>query len=187
MESGFIPPTDDRSPDISFRPGAEARRCSCCNGGGARHSCCRMSDRSRSRAQSLIQPPRTLCRINPALLRMRASERGIYAAERPTEADPGLYLDPATSHALQDESCAPTHARIGARHSCCRTTDRSGSRAQSLIQPPCTLCRMNPALLRMRARSAAFMLQNDRPKVIQGFILDPATSNALQDESVSMQ
>ena len=27
------------------------------------------------------------------------------------------------------------------------------------------------------------MLQNDRPKLIQGFILDPATSNALQDES----
>ena len=27
------------------------------------------------------------------------------------------------------------------------------------------------------------MLQNDRRKVIQGFILDPATSNALQDES----
>src|SRR6476661_7465749 len=42
---------------------------------------------------------------------------------------------------------------------------------------------MNPALLRMRARSAAFMLQNDQPKLIQGLILDPATSNGLQDES----
>ena len=31
------------------------------------------------------------------------------------------------------------------------------------------------------------MLQNYRPKRIQGLILDPATSHALQDESVSMQ
>ena len=31
------------------------------------------------------------------------------------------------------------------------------------------------------------MLQNHRQKLIQGFILCLATSNALQDESVSMQ
>jgi hypothetical protein len=42
---------------------------------------------------------------------------------------------------------------------------------------------MNPALLRMRPRSAAFMLQNDRPKPIEEFMLDPATSHTLQDES----
>jgi hypothetical protein len=31
------------------------------------------------------------------------------------------------------------------------------------------------------------MLQNDQPMVIQGLILDPTTSDVLQDESVSMQ
>ena len=31
---------------------------------------------------------------------------------------------PVTSNGLQDESCAPTHAS-GARHLCCRLTDRS--------------------------------------------------------------
>ena len=54
---------------------------------------------------------------------------------------------------------------------------------QISAQPPRTLCRMNPALLRMRARSAAFMLQNHRPKLIQGLMLDLAPSRALQDES----
>jgi hypothetical protein len=31
------------------------------------------------------------------------------------------------------------------------------------------------------------MLQNDRPKPIQGLILNPTTSHILQDKSVSMQ
>src|SRR6185369_6549761 len=42
---------------------------------------------------------------------------------------------------------------------------------------------MNPALLLKRARSAAFMLQISRSQPIQGFILSPATSHTLQDES----
>jgi hypothetical protein len=61
--------------------------------------------------------------------------------------------------------------------------DRGRSRGSSSIQPTRTSCRMNESCAPTHAtRSAAFMLQNTRPKRIQGSILHPTNSNILQDE-----
>src|SRR5678809_156916 len=56
-------------------------------------------------------------------------------------------------------------------------------RIQELIPVPSHLAHSAgfPALLRMRARSAAFMLQNSRPHPIQGLVLDLPTSRALHE------
>ena len=80
----------------------------------------------------------------------------------------GFILDPTNSNILQDESCAPTHAREERGIYAAESPIRGDPEMNPSIRPPRMLCRMNPALLCMRARSAAFMLQNDRPRPIQG-------------------
>ena len=85
----------------------------------------------------------------------------------------GLMLDLAPSRALQDESCAPAHAREERGIYAAESPIRGDPEMNPSIRPPRMLCRMNPALLCMRARSAAFMLQNDRPRPIQRLIPRP--------------
>jgi hypothetical protein len=94
----------------------------------------------------------------------------------------GLVLDPATSHALQDESCAPTHASRSAAFMLQNTRPHP---VHGLILDPATSNALQDESCAPThaSRSAAFMLQNTRPHPIQGLILDQATSNALQDES----